>query len=1273
MEAAQTVLENALAGKASQDDLDALATRIAAIETSLADALVNGGVASISYVDAATQNLEAQINVFEKYRQALLTYLGLTDDDAAIEKVKNLVESLKAAVQKIGSFPADDLTAEEVAAIRKVLEGEDGHINVIITEANILQFLLNKQLTGLVAMPKWQLGGVEAVEVPAMYYNPVIVMVGEGADEEFHYVDPNSGKVFDEDLFNGTSAYLFDEGSMAPKMKIPAHSWAEFVAKYGEGSTGSILQAYKDFVSGYTSLQTSKTVAEANMQYLVNPSSVNLDNVSFSFYTNTRLVEEQVESRVGNDNFARPVQAKFSDGKVNTLVDGVLTVPFTIPAWEAYVHQLARTADGNYVKNPWAPKGDPSAAEFATLTDSVNFIALQAHIASGKTDTIVSSDFVAVVPALIHVQALADNNPETKILNCGHYGGWTGVSDGLGLGGHMWKLARTAIAKPATHSVAYNKTLDILPFIEIHASHIGAASTRRDFDNKMDAETFKLLGLKYRFGLVDYFEGGEKTSESEHLTLEVTTDVNAPYGLASVIAIPRSVDAQGNKMDQERTTQEAVDREPLIRIELLDRNNQVVEIGYMKLIITDREESTFCAVPIEENYYMNCADEHGLTWSQMENLVLRNIGAEGISKAQFEAEYELETYVKNADGSNVKGKPAMQFTSYLVDGERKYTGIADVDTLGTIRYTTSDSADKMTNVLNWYVSENTAQVAKEITGPYIKIERDADGNEITSLSEIDQVANAAKLLSAEGYAKLSATEKGEYRLITAAEARTALIASKGQGYEGHDLVRTVRFVKKNVSKSSKSAVYVELRIAGVQIYFAYSEVGNKDKSHWYQLNSALKGSEVDHNAFEVHQNVKVPAEEGDNFLELDDFNRDLLKWFTGNPIKNFNEKFDKYGKNAQFRFVLPKAGLNAEFGTQYDNDNGYWYWTVNGYSKKHGGLSQYRLHLAGETVEPNGEISYKEIRDQNNNRIVYILGTTLYVDWTNEAANDILNWAGYRDENGNKVEDKDFEYGETFGNIISPNVYKNLQAFTAYMEIYSQDGSNCYNLLLRDRFFNVKFMRPISVWPKNLEWIDAENKDMEVYVRDLLNVTDHRDFTVNLKKKEDNGSSVIGFGYYGISELFAPIDEIMTDHAVEPAYREALSELINVDPKKNKLLQQDIIEIIDGTWEPKTDDIKKYIEPLRRAIDLPALTDALKSNEKPQDALNQSRITYHNNSGNVQEFHLFVPIYVKYLWGEGQTWNVWTYDGSHAAKTFNPSTFKVWSVITVKGTTGKTE
>ena len=1204
LEDAKQVLEDAIAGKASQADLDALRTELAGIDQKIADALE--GYATINYVDAAKANLQSQIDVFEKYRQALLQYLGLTDDDAAIAKVKEMVENLKTAVSKIGSFPADDLTQAEIDKIRQLLQNEDGEVNKFLTEANVLQFLLTKQLTGLVAYDMSVIGGVEHIEVPAMYYQPVLAKVGEGANEEFHYINPETGEIFDADVTDGTSDYLFDCGDMAPKASLGGvHSWKDFATTYGEGDKDqSVLSFYKTLVSEFTRLKTAQLIAHGTFKALTNPSSVDLSNTKFNFFTDTRIWGEEVESREGKDGFAVPMSETVNGKEIGTRYkDGIVEVDFTIPAWEAYVHQIARTADGNYVKNPFAPKDDKDAAEFASLHDSLNWVSLQAQVGEvdGKVST-VSSDFVVVTPALLHVQALADNEPEAKILNCHNFGGWTGKN---GLGGHMWKQARTAIKNLPTHSVAYNRTLDIMPFIETHFTNLGFFMTWMTYDKKMEADMFKQLGLHYDFTLVDYEDGIHVTGESKHMTIEVNRNENADFGIESVIVTPRSVTAEGATIADKVATREAIDREPLIRVDLVDSKGQILEVGYMKLIITDNLEPTFCEVTIPYDYYMNCGDEAGVTWAQVENLILAKIGELGYTKDQFEAEYELETYKKNADGTNVAGEVAVQYWFDPAAEAKKYAKADLEDTLGIVKYTYMvptkyDAAAKQTNVLMWAISEKVADVARYITGKE-----------------------------------------------TAEEAREALLANKGTGFKDQKLITTVRFVKKGVTPKYQemTAIYVDLIIPGDQVHFAYGKVIDKDLSHWYELNSAVKdiASEAKHTALEVHENVPTPAEEGDDQLEETDFQRSLLENFKKNIVTidmPNPEKFSKYdytnGKNVSFRFVLPKKGVNAEFDAVDDT------WTVPAYSKYHGGVSEYTLHLAEPVTEANGQISYKAIYDQDDHCIVRIVNNRIEYQY-NDCSDDILNWTGRYDNDGNDI------YNEYM---------KSLMTFTSYIEIYTQDGPVCYNLLLEDRFFNAKFERPINPWAKNHTWTDALNAVEKINVSDLLTIKDWRDYAVDLKKKVNNAEKNIGFGFYNICELFAPYSEIRTDHAAEPEFRTEITAKLAAD----KFIAQEAIV--------------KYVaeNKLDLASDIPALSPTyLQSKESVVNALNQSVITYTNNGGNVQKFHLFVPIYIKYNWGEFKSdhHEPWTTDGENFAITpCNPSTFKVWAIITVDATTG---
>ena len=196
--------------------------------------------------------------------------------------------------------------------------------------------------------------------------------------------------------------------------------------------------------------------------------------------------------------------------------------------------------------------------------------------------------------------------------------------------GHMYKYAEQAINADFTHSIPYNKTLDILPFVETHFTYIGTQARWIDYDQKMDAATFKKLGLRYVFSVVDYEDGHHATGESRHITIEPKANPAADFGYDEVILTPRSVayDKEGKSystIKDKVATREAIDREPLIKVEIVDPNNNVLEVGYIKLLITDNYEALQKEIPIEDDYVMNCTFKGGIKWSQVEESILAEL------------------------------------------------------------------------------------------------------------------------------------------------------------------------------------------------------------------------------------------------------------------------------------------------------------------------------------------------------------------------------------------------------------------------------------------------------------------------------------------------------------------------------------------------------------------------------------------------------------------------------------------------------------------------
>ena len=1168
------------------DGLAELGVKVAAIDEALLKLL---GVDSIDKAAAAAENLKAQIDALNLYGEALKK--ENIDPDKLVELL-NKIKDIKTDVEK---SPADNLTADEVKTLKDLIAKADELINQQAgPDINIIQFMIDKTLASLVLMPSDYVAGLATIEVPALYYQPVIYAKGEGKEEAYYYIDKNGKKLEGLD-------WRFDDGANAPSATVPTwdegFGWSNEYSGYdyrGEGynpvgpdGEGTMLPIFRSVVEKYKALKTAQLVPAAIAKYHVNPTTVKLDDYKLSFWTNTAVVTDEIESRNSGylnsmaNNFAAPVKENGADYAVS---GGILEVPFKINNWENYVEDLVYYFDGVAINQKTKSKA-------GIVRDSVNFIALQ--MTKGDTATI-TSDYAAVVPALIHINAIADNGPENPVLACQMEKTYEGLwyTKQTEDAGHMFKYAAQAIDKDFTHSIPYNKTLDILPFVETHFTYIGIQSAWASYDQRMDAETFKKLGLKYVFSVVDYEDGNHATGESRHITIDAKENAGADFGYDEVILTPRSVkyDKDGKSYStilDKVATREAIDREPLIKVEIVDPNNNVLEVGYIKLLITDNYMVEPVELTVDDDYWMNCTAKGGLKWSQIEESVLSQLGENGYTKKQFEDEYEID--LKDA-------QYAQRFIN--VGGQWK----VDPSPLGDVEYTKitiNDPKDKQTNVILWAIGDNYAEIAKAITGT-----------------------------------------------ATADAARAALLASKGDGTDPHKLTTTVRFVKKGIDEKYKdmSAIYVTINIPAPQVHFAYGTVEKKDLSHWYRLNSYKNGSEKEGTAIDILENVPTPAENGQKNLGVGcpnsiEFERPLYENFLNGIVSvNMNGKeknFSKYdytnNKNISFEFTLPVEGVNAEFS----HVNGTW--EVYGYS----GV-KYTLHLSADKKQildhhGAGDV-IAEIVDKDGQPYIRMVD--------NDCANDILNHSGRYDDFGN---DKAKEGSSTPFYLENGS---NKESFTAYLLIKTND--ECYELLLDNRYFNAKFLRPINVWGKSYNWNDAFNAVQVLNPTELLVAKDWRDYDIKLDVDWNDGNNTaytfkegeIGWDYYNIYEVSVKYDEIFTDHAKELQDRKDIEAAL-----ANK---ETIPSIIKNFTLNRVSDIPALKDPY---LKVKAVDNSLKTYNTAGKLIGtkapQTVLEYTNNGGNVQDFHLFVPISVYYGWG-------------HKAG----NTFKVWATINVKKTTG---
>jgi len=978
---------------------------------------------------------------------------------------------------------------------------------------------------------------------------------------------------------------------------------------------------------------------------------------------------------------ATPFSSTLGDeDDANIYLNGMLVVPFKVnyayvlqkfAIWAGYNNTTVadgfggtvvepdwadRTLNGSKIDYAYGPYGPyPYLAEFDVIDNRnaygtsvvdgtkldayLPFVALQLE----KGDTTVTSDYGVVVPAVLNIVALADNAPEAKIggrntqfsknhaVEGEYYGAVRAnhLYESVGYNGCKDKDCYGAIPMPATHSVAYDGSIDLNKFVETHFDYTSFAkygtSTK---DQIMSASLMKELGLKYQFSIVDYYLGNEKTSESAHIE----------EGEEGVF-YPRSVNADGTTIKGETATREVIDREPLIRVDLVDADGEIVRYGYIKLRITENAEvlkDVEVTINLDKDLYMNCGDSVRVTWAQMENLILRQLN---LKKSEFEDNYYMENVGKHEHMPHAN--PANPWTeaagglytdaagnkfyavryakaadgAYAVDNDdddlanlAKYNNTSNW--FGRVWYTPHDNAttsqdwDNQTNVLIWNISEPIS------------------GN-----------------MTANGYYKLR-------------EAVGATYASQGKSTK--DLSTVVRFVNKN----NGTSVWVTLVIPAGKIHFPYADIANRDLGHWYDFQTGYARETAD--TIEVYANVPTPAEVGRHSLDLSDdqytFEKNLNDFWLRNSGVFYIHEAGKYGKlknNVQpmFQFRLPKKGESAKDGVNsIDEDASKDSWTVKGISG-----STYTLKLAKGNSIYNTQIVAVKRDGKDLNEIICTLdpasGKIRYMGRTeeakekdavnqdaNDAATDILNYMGMYDQYG-KLQKDSYLSGQ------------NDKTFTAYVEIHLQSAA-CIDPLIDNNYFNVRFLRPINAWAGEKKITDAPNKTQFINIWELLYIRDWRQYAVvmdgktqkflddNKDHKGDFAEGNVTYGFYNITNLYVDRKDIRSDHYLTEAAR-----IKQTDPAEIQKLRSvtDIPSLtsVDGS---------QYLKIIA-AGDAKDSYTVLGTAGKAYSTASDDVLAYTNNGGVVQPFHIYVPISIEYSWGAVAKW-----------------TQKVWAVITVDPT-----
>lgn len=151
----------------------------------------------------------------------------------------------------------------------------------------------------------------------------------------------------------------------------------------------------------------------------------------------------------------------------------------------------------------------------------------------------------------------------------------------------------------AQDTVFWNGTLDLSKLVEVHYTTV-------EGENKvLTAAQMEANGLSYKFELTGLYYGDNETSESAHAAIQGTTlRPQMPEYDAEHIGKQQAYGANQDRQEIGRT--------PLVRVELVDADNNVLDYGYIRIRIAEENKVT----PTDKDQYVEYT---GDGWTYTDN------------------------------------------------------------------------------------------------------------------------------------------------------------------------------------------------------------------------------------------------------------------------------------------------------------------------------------------------------------------------------------------------------------------------------------------------------------------------------------------------------------------------------------------------------------------------------------------------------------------------------------------------------------------------------
>ena len=611
LEAADAQLTTAIASKADSKTVTDLAAKVTSLETRIqtAENTLKEVQTAIDTNKGDIKDLNASLATVKEDLAKLGD--GLKDEETARKAVADDLEeqtkALKALETKVNNLPG--MTEEQKSAINK--------------QINDLQETLQKQITDLttsITGATTDINTLKDVTIPTLL-EQIDSLNKEISVLNVFVVSQLRSLTFIPDAYYwGVEALKATTLDYAYYNKFEGNNWAEASADKKEAVGYDACERYK--------LEEGSTAKDLVAHYHMNPSTAVVPD-----FINILDADKVFETE---GHITRASEAGISVKKFEKDdVTGQLNVTL-------------KFNDPNKIKS--------------VLNDSyITVFATQAKYANAKEakDTTITSDYAAVYKTTVSDLVLS----HTKTGDEGSFTGQENTcekdfgnshdnlhsTNNCALDGttklHLMPSVFDAMALMYQDVCQYDKELDLSKLVETHYKDANGVH------KVMTAQELADYGLEYKFELTASFEGNNKTSEAAHAGIK--GNIFRPQ-LPKADGTAYSWDefdaaVKNNEQNIENVRAHSVNRQPIVRVSLVDVNNgnRVLDYGYIKIRITDKTESetqkpnetiSYEGDPI--NYNSECAPANyviSTTWNQIEYDVLRKLN---LHKADFDANYD---------------------------------------------------------------------------------------------------------------------------------------------------------------------------------------------------------------------------------------------------------------------------------------------------------------------------------------------------------------------------------------------------------------------------------------------------------------------------------------------------------------------------------------------------------------------------------------------------------------------------------------------------------